>query len=252
MSATKKLLQILDLFNDQRTYLRVEDVSRLLEVSQATAYRYVGDLTDAALIEKAPGGRYVLGPAIVMLERQIRLTDPLLAAAQDIMKTLTERTGGTSLLCRLHGREVVCVHQVPGRLSPPTVSFERGRAMPLFRGATSRIILAHVLPGVLAELVRDEGPALRAAGLPTRLDALTERMAVWRSEEVCIAVGEVDLDAMGIAVPIHHHRTLLGSLSVVVSSSRAANDARKIADQVRRAGLRIEGRLDGDGRTFRR
>lgn len=247
MSSTGKILQILGLFNDTRKHVRVEDVSRLLEVSPATAYRYVADLAAATLLERASGGRYVLGAAIVELDRQVRMHDPLLAVSQDIMATLSERTGGTALLCRLHGRKVVCVHQVPGRLSPPTVSFERGRAMPIFRGATSRVILAHMPANAIRAIVDAEAPLLQAAGLPTDHAALVERLAAWRAEGTCIAVGEVDPDAMGVAAAIHSGRRLLGSLSVVVAESRAGSHAKRIADQVRRAALRIEGRL-ADGR----
>jgi DNA-binding IclR family transcriptional regulator len=244
MTTTGKVLQVLRLFNEERKQLRATDVVEILGVSSATAYRYMADLEEAGLIERSSINQYVLGPTIVELDRQIRVNDPLLAAAGDIMKTLSDRTGGTALLSRLHGRKVVCVHQVRGRFSPVEVSFERGRAMPLYRGATSKIILAHLDAATLRELATTDAEHLRKAGLPTSFDALCEAMVVLRANKVCATAGEVDSEAMGWATAIHHGKHLLGSLSVVMSRTAPNPNPKAIADQLLRAALRIEGRLE--------
>jgi DNA-binding IclR family transcriptional regulator len=184
---------------------------------------------------------------VIELDRLIRENDPLIAAAREIMKTLSERTGGTVLLSRLHGRKVVCVHQVPGRHGPQAVSYERGRAMPLFRGATSKIILAHLPPEVLRDIVAGNAAELRRVGLPARFDLLSETVAAWRAGKVYATAGEVDAEAMGWAAAIHQGRHLLGSLSVVLSRRNAPADPARLADQVLRAALRIEGRLKPPG-----
>ena len=137
----------------------------------------------------------------------------------------------------------MCVHQVRGPLCPAELSYERGRAMPLYRGATSKVILAHLSHEELAELTRHDGPALRRAGLPRSVEALAQVMAQLRAERVCTTAGEVDPNARGWAVAIHHGRHLLGSLSVVMSSDAEVPDPQRVGDQVMRAGLRIEGRL---------
>jgi DNA-binding IclR family transcriptional regulator len=243
MSKTGKVLQVLRLFDDDRRQLRATDVSRLLGVSSATAYRYVAELQDAGLVESPSAGVYVLGPTIVELDRQIRVHDPLIAAAGDVMKTLAERTGGAILLARLHGQTVLCVHQVRGRLAPATVSYERGRAMPLYRGATSKIILAHLDRDELRKLIASDAKGLRQHGLPARLEPLLAFLAGLRADRVYATAGEVDAEAMGWAAPIHHGRHLLGSLSVVLSRRAAGPATARIADQVLRAALRVEGRL---------
>ena len=74
MSKTAKVLQVLRLFGEGRKQLRATDVAQLLGVAPATAYRYVADLEAAGFIESASMGNYVLGPAIVELDREIRIT----------------------------------------------------------------------------------------------------------------------------------------------------------------------------------
>lgn len=242
MSTTAKVLQVLQLFSEARTQLRAADAAALLGLSTATIYRYMADLEQAGLIERTSSSHYVLGPAIVELDRQIRIHDPLIAAATDVMEGLSERTGGTALLCRLHGLKVMCVHEVRGPQCPPRLSYERGRAMPLYRGATSKIILAHLSPEALLELMQRDAASLHESDLPTDMPALISHLAELRREKVCITTGEVDRDAKGWGVALHQGRHLLGSLSVVMSRT-VPNDAERISDQLLRAMLRIEGRL---------
>lgn len=244
MTTLAKALQVLQLFTQGRRRLRAAEVMAQLGVSSATAYRYLADLETAGLVERASVNEYVLGPTIVELDREIRENDPLIAAAADVMRLLSDRTGGIALLCRLHGRKVICVHQVRGRLAPQAVSYERGRAMPLFRGATSKIILAHLPPAELRAIAQQQAEALRRARLPAAPEALAEAMARLREERVCATAGEVDRDAMGWGAALHQGRHLLGSLSLVLRRDSAPAEPKRVADALVRAALRIEGRLE--------
>ena len=246
MTKTVNVLQVLRLFSEQRHQLRVEEVAAMLAVSGATAYRYVGDLERAGFVECAAPGQYVLGPAIVELDRQIRIHDPLIRSASDILRTLSERTGGTTILARLHGRKVVCVDQVPGRHGPRSVSYERGRAMPLYRGATSTAILAQLDVDTLRDIATKDPAELKRAGLPMAADALLEHLRALRDQDVVHTVGAVDVEAMGWAIAIRHGRQLLGSMSVVLSRDAPNVVPQRVADQLRRAALRVQGRLDAD------
>jgi DNA-binding IclR family transcriptional regulator len=246
MSRTDRVFEVLGLFSEQTPRLRAADIGERLGVAPATAYRCIENLLAAGLLEAAGAGDYVLGPTIVELDRRIRLSDPLIDAAAPVMQRLAERTGGVVLLCRLHGLKVLCVHQVAGPLGPARVSYERGRAMPLYRGATSKIILAHLPAEVVAGIARDDARALAEAGLPSDLPALTAHLQALRGEKVCASVAEVDKGAMGWGAALHHGRKLLGSLSVVMARRQGGTmpAAALIVDQLRRSALRIEGRLE--------
>lgn len=243
MSRTARVLEVLSFFDEHRRHLRAIDVARLLDVSEATAYRCIADLESAGLLERVGTGDYVLGPAIVELDRHIRVGDPLIAAAADVMQSLAERSGGTVLLCRLHGLKVLCVHQVRGRHGPAEMSYERGRPMPLYKGATSKIILAHLGDEMLRTLVARDWASLKRAGLPASYGALSAYLAELRAKKVSTAAGEIDPGAMGWAAAIHQGKQLLGSLSIVISSATPEINIARLSDQVFRAALRIEGRL---------
>lgn len=244
MSSTNRMLRILGLFSLERPVIKPEWLMQELGVSRASVYRDLGQLTRVGLLESVAERGYVLGPTVIELDRQIRLSDPLLEAAQELPVKLAEETGGTILLCRLHGSKVLCIHQVNGHNPALSVSYERGRAMPLYRGATSKIILACLPPAELRQLWIAERPTLAAAGLPDDYAQLTQALAQLRQTGHCVTQGEVDPDAVGFAVPLRDGERLLGSLSVVMPAATLTVAQRQSTlSRLQSAASRIEGRL---------
>src|SRR5262249_57154156 len=125
------------------------------------------------------GASYTLGPAIIQMDRQIQISDPMLTAARPVMADLVQYAaeGATVLLCRLFHDRVMCVHQVMGRGPQEPVSYERGRLMPLFRGATAHIILAHLPTPTLKTLYAHQSPPAARAGRRPRSDGRPTRAA---------------------------------------------------------------------------
>jgi DNA-binding IclR family transcriptional regulator len=230
MASADRILEIVGLFTPARPAWSASEAAAALKISRASAYRYFAQLEEAGFIEPVAGHRYALGPRIVELDRQIRLADPLVQAAADEMIRLARETGGIALLCRLHKDRVLCIHQERGSRAPRFVSYERGRAMPLHRGATSKVILAF-----LPKKDRDQ--------LAARVDA--KALDEIRRERLCVAYGEVDPDACGVAVPIEERSRVVGSLSVVLPAAVAKGRALKsTVNLVRAAGQRIESELE--------
>ena len=57
-----------------------------LGMTLSTAYRYFKSLVEAGLIAAHTPSRYMLGPAIIRYDRQMRLLDPLIASATPVMR----------------------------------------------------------------------------------------------------------------------------------------------------------------------
>ncbi|MEO7242066.1 MAG: IclR family transcriptional regulator C-terminal domain-containing protein [Variovorax sp.] len=254
MSSAGQLIAILSLFTLQRPSWSAPEAGAALGFSRASAYRYFSLLTGAGLINDAAGHEYTLGPRIVELDRQIRLGDPLVQAAVDEMLALTRASGGTALLCRLYNQRVLCVHQERGQRPLGGVSYERGRAMPLYRGATSRVILAQLSVVELERLIHGHRAEMLRAGLPRTARALHALLAPVREARACVAYGEVDPNRCGVAVPICAGAEVIGSLSLVLPAAEAKGRLLKNAQQsVIAAGLRIEAELEaGEMRSAKR
>src|ERR1700751_4081006 len=149
-SSGGRMLAVLGLFTIETPEWTVEEAAESLGTSVSTTYRYFRALTKVGLLSpvSGAGAGYMLGPAIIELDRQIQMCDPMLRAARGVMEDLIGYAPDQAiiLLCRLFHDRVICVHQVFGRGPHEPVSYERGRRMPLFRGDTSKIILANLPP----------------------------------------------------------------------------------------------------------
>lgn len=247
MAGTNRMLRILGFFEPSRPVITPEWLMDELGVSRASVYRDLGQLASAGLLERVADRGYVLGPRVVELDRQIRLADPLIEAAGELLGSLAEQTGGAVLLCRFHGHKVLCIEQATSakaRSPALTVSYERGRAMPLYRGATSKIILACLPQPQLKQLWAAERRALVAAGLPDDFAQLVKVLRAIRDAGHYITAGEVDPNAVGFAVPLRDGEHLLGSLSIVMPAATLTDTQRKTTlIRLQSAAGRIEGRL---------
>jgi DNA-binding IclR family transcriptional regulator len=247
------MLSVLDTFSERAPIWTVDGIAVALGFTRATAYRYVGELCDAGLLTRVAHGAYALGPRIIELDRQMQRSDPLLHVAAGVTPGLLRPDHGqVVLVCNLFRDEVLCVHQVA---QDPTlaVSYTRGRPMPLFRGATSKAILAFLPERRLTRLFLDHRDEIRKAGLGrTRTEFLAALKAI-RRQGYAISHGEVDARVIGVGVPLFGgERAVLGSLSVVFSEDRfPQRRSDRIVAQLRQAADAMRDGLAGYAATPR-
>lgn len=225
LTSAEKVLAVLSLFTAAQPVWSPERAARQLGVSLATGYRYFTILVDGGLLERLQRNRYVLGPAIVELDRQVRAADPVLKLSQPVMDRLLRRIRqpATVLLCRYYREKVMCIHQETNRLGEPISSYERGVLLPLFRGATSKAILANLPPRTIANLWRDHRRDVAAAGLGPSYEDFKAALRDLRRDGVVVSANEVDPGRTGIAAPVFDgNGRVIGSLSVVLLTKPAS------------------------------
>ncbi len=226
MSSADKALSMLSLFTAERSAWSAEDAAEQLDVSLSTAYRYFNSLVSCGLLDRIHRNHYVLGPAIIEHDWQIRMADPVLKIAKPVMIDLLRGSDGaaTVLLCRLYRQRVMCIHQETNRLNDPISSYERGRPRPMLRGATSKIILAFLPTRTLTNLWRDHRDEIAATGLGATFEDFKATLKVLRRNGFCVSRGEVDAGRIGIAAPIFDGSDrIVGSLSVVLYSTETGD-----------------------------
>jgi len=225
MAGPDRTISVLKLFTLERPAWTVERAAAALGVSASSAYRYFAVLTEAGFLTGAGGGAYVLGPAFIQYDRQIQRTDPLLQVSRPVMEEILRFAppGSTVLLCRLFGETVLCMHQVTGRAPGDPVSYERGRPMPLFRGATSKVILPWLPPRDLRRIYEAQKSEIAASGLGSDWAVFRTGMGRIRRAGHEVSHSELDPERIGIAVPIlDEGRRVLGSLSYVIAAREKA------------------------------
>ena len=220
-SSLARMLNVVDMFSEDAPVWTVDEIAVKLGYTRATAYRYVGELCDAGLLTRVAQGAYALGPRILELDLQIRRSDPLLKAAENAMQDLLRpNRGQVVLLCSLFRDKVLCTHQA-GHDKELALSYTRGRPMPLFRGATSKVILAFLPERRLTRLFLENQQEIRKAGLGRSREEFLAHLKAIRRQGFAITEAEVDPGVVGVGVPIFGgERTVIGSLSIVFPAKR--------------------------------
>jgi DNA-binding IclR family transcriptional regulator len=229
MNRANSVNSVLRLFTADKPLWTAEEAAAALDVSLSTAYRQLAALVKAGLLDAVEGSSaYVLGPAIIELDRNIRLSDSLIITAKPAMRWLADQAPVpcTILLCRLYRDRVMCIHQEEKTGNGGEVSYERGRLMPLFHGAPSKSILAQLparkLAGIVGDL-QDENSA--AARQIPDLEDLRKELKQIRRLGYCITRGEVDEGIVGLAVPLPTaRRGIAASLGIACFGSPSETD----------------------------
>jgi DNA-binding IclR family transcriptional regulator len=234
-----RVLYVLGLFTHERPEWTVDAAARELRLSQSTAYQYFRSLIDARLLVASRSGRYRIGPAIIEFDRQIRQLDPLIRGADPVMNSLSESLewDGVALLCRIYGLTGMCVDQRARAPRPFAVSYERGRPMPLFRGAASKAILAELPLRPLRRHYEQSSQAIAESGLGADWKSFRSNLRKIRRQGVCVTYEELDAGMMGISAPVFGPgNEILGSIGLVVTIA----DVRGVDDGVSRLSLRVK------------
>lgn len=219
--ALDKMLSILGLFNETVTFVTQDHVTRQVGCSRATAYRYLKSLSNVGLIAPVYGGAYVIGARVIELDRLLRLRDPLLLAARAPMAEVAHTHQLNVMLCSYYGDKVMCA-DIEWPDSGFRSSYERGRPMPMFLGATAKAILAHLTPYQQRNLMLWHANEIRAAGLGDDWDSFRANLKRLRKSGAVVSHGEIDPGLIGIGAPIFSvDQKVLGSFVLIVPAEGA-------------------------------
>ncbi|WP_321857341.1 IclR family transcriptional regulator [Paraburkholderia tropica] len=221
MSSITRLLSILEMFSDARPFLSAEDVGTELDCSIPTAYRYVRELVEAGLLVRFAGGDYGLGPRIIKLDYHLRMSDPLLAAGQPVMRELREHSGFDIVMSRWYGTELVDTHRETHDASLD-LRYGRGRPRPLFLGAAPKVILSTFPKAKLAILFDQYAGDIAKSGLGTTLDDFRASLLRIRRAGFYLSKDELEVGVSALASPLFTDDSgeAVGSLAMIVPSQR--------------------------------
>ena len=210
-----RILRILQLFDTQHVWT-VEAIAQKMDVSVSSAYRDVQELSRAGFLDPVAGAGYVLGPAFIEYDRLIRTSDPLIGAAAPVMHQLLADTTqeGSAILCRRYRDCVMCVHQERGTASRARSFYERGVAMPLFIGAASKVILAHLDERTLKRSYLENREQIREATGCEDLKTFRAELRAIRRQGYAVTTAELGPGRVGFAAPILLDGAVVAGLSL--------------------------------------
>lgn len=232
MSRLHPLIAILQLFENGRPVWTVEDIGAALDMPTSTTYRHMRSLVQAGLLDPVTGAGYALGPGFIRYDRILRQNDQLIRVAEPVMTDLLAQTSqeATVILCRRFKDCVMCVHDVEGDRPHPATSYERGVAMPMFLGATSKVILANLPDRTLKSVYLANEETIRRTLKISDWKSFKAQFRDIRRAGFALTDSEVAEGRVGLAAPISRGDQVVAGISLVALPSQT--DRAKISSYI--------------------
>lgn len=244
LRSVARALDILQAFGRGQPELGVTELARVLRLSKSTVHRLLRLLASRGVVAQDPATRrYRLGVELLWLGSLVRDGMDLRREALPVMRELQARAGETVNLNVERDGHRVCIEKV--ETSHPIRDFvDIGRPLPLYAGASGKVLLAHLPDQRVAEILRAADPAAIAGRLPTGA-ALRRELARIRRQGYASTSGERVEGASSVSAPVWDAEgRVVASLSISGPSYRFRPErVRVFARLVVSAAREISGRL---------
>ncbi|HWE09943.1 MAG TPA: IclR family transcriptional regulator [Solirubrobacteraceae bacterium] len=230
--ALQRAVELLHRLGEEPVQRTVAELAGDAGMPTSTAYRLLAELEAHGLVARGPDRTLALGTRLVALGRaaEAGLHERLVAPAVALMEELSHEVGETVILTAPCGLEAIVLHAVETERHSVRLSYPRFRRAPMHRGASGKVLAAHLERAELARLVA-------AAGRSGLLDELEQI----RANGFAFTAGELDAGAAAVAAPVLDRRgRILAGLSIAGPEPRVVADVPGTAGAVVRAAERIQ------------
>ncbi|HHV20819.1 MAG TPA: IclR family transcriptional regulator, partial [Propionibacterium sp.] len=153
MSAITRAVDAIELILRAQGPVRLIDLAHELGLAKSSAHRLVTTLEEADLLARTEGGNLTIGVRLVGWAAATDATSHLRTIAEPLMRQLRDTTGETVNLHVRRGADRICLVTLPGTFSL-VPALRVGEPIPLGRGATGRLLLAHAPADIIHEVSR--------------------------------------------------------------------------------------------------
>lgn len=245
VQSVRRVIDVLKTVAGGMRPMPVGAIAREVGLPTSTTYRLIAALEAAGMVQRLPDGHIGVGVATLDLANAARRHSEagILWAVRPKMQWLAQQTQETVILMMPAGTEAVCVDQIPS-LYPVRLSYEPGRAMPLYAGASNKVILAFLDQRHRDQIVDNSAGKLLATGEPVVRESLHQQLEEIRRAGYCVTEGEINHDTTGLAYPILHGTRVVASLTVAGPSVRIRSKITSYLEPLRRAVNDLDGAWD--------
>lgn len=219
-----RVLDVLGLFNGERSELSLSEVAELLKWPVPTTHRATGTLVERGYLTRDPRTKlFSLGPEIVRLAASLIAGFQLPELARPYLQALTEETGETASLAILDGREVLFLASSPGTFRL-RVDASPGLRMQAHCTALGKCLLSQLVPAD-ARLLLGAEPYPRETRESARTwRQLAPRLSTARADGYALSVGEYEEGLCSCAVPVPTRDGLVAAINVTGPATRVSPD----------------------------
>ena len=214
VSAVDRALVVLATLAQQGRPLTATELLGKTGLSQSTLYRQLISLKRWGFVLEVEG-RYAPGPLSLQLALGFDMASHLAQQARQEMQMLAQQSQeSVGLVVAVNG-QAICIDMIESRQAL-RCSFEKGRSVPLEKGASAKCLLAHM----------SEAAVSASLGAPSaepdqkRSELLAELGAI-RKAGFVVSDGEVDAGVWGVSAPLFAMgQQAVGALTLMAPSVR--------------------------------
>jgi len=245
IQSVERALQILDLFNEQATELKITEISQLMGLSKSTLHSILKTLQLHGYIDQNPeNGKYRLGMKLVERGHFVVGSMDIRQKAKSWLTELSLKTGQTTHLGVLDGNEGVYIEKIEGKLA--AIAYSRiGRRLPVHSTAIGKVLIAWLREAELKTLLQNyEYSRYTPATICTR-EVLLDALAQTRELSYSIDNEENEQGVRCVAVPVWNHESrVIAALSLSTLKSRVDDNQLDVYCQLlKEAGQQLSAEL---------
>ncbi len=210
--------KLLHLFHKYGSPLHIDLIQSVSGVPRSTLYRQIKSLTEAGLLEAVGKGTYAPGWLTDEISRiKNHSFDNIVEIAKPIMQEINEEIGESVNLTVVRGSKVKVLAHLESTHNLK-YSYVEGQILDIFKGASSKILLAHLPEEHQRFLIESD---ITGASRKT----LQEELIQIKADGYAVTASEVDENAIGISAPIlRSGKYIIGGLSIAGPIFRIKDD----------------------------
>lgn len=224
IQSVERALQILDLFNEQSTELKITEISKQMGLSKSTLHSLLKTLQLHGYIDQNPeNGKYCLGMKLVERGHFVVSTMDIRQKAKSWLTVLSQETGQTTHLGILDGNEGIYIEKIEGKQA--AIAYSRiGRRLPVHATAIGKVLLAWLDNEELAALLEGYPFTRFTPSTITDHAAMLAALAQTRQNLYASDNEENEQGVRCIAVPVWNHESrVIAALSLSTLTSRVSD-----------------------------
>ncbi|WP_166980814.1 IclR family transcriptional regulator [Paramicrobacterium fandaimingii] len=221
IEALGKGLDVLRLFDESVTALKLREICDRTGIPMPTAFRVVATLEEDGFLERLPDGSIRPGVAVLTLGSAALRGSSLVQLSEQPLRHLAEQTSETVNLGVLVGDQVLYLARLRNS-DLVTANIQVGSTLPAAYTSMGKLLLAYLGDEELdAALVNHDFGTAAGPNAATSVDDLRKRLAVIREQGYAVQDQEVAAGLRSVSVPIFGRGSApAAAINIAVASSR--------------------------------
>lgn len=200
----ERAFDIIEAFTLDDSELTLTEISAKTSLSLATIHRFIQTMLARGYIEQDPiTSKYKLSKQFIRLGGIVIRGIDLVQTAMPYLQELSNKTSQNCNLSVYDEGKVLCLINIESFKSY-FMGIKVGQSLPVYGGALSKVILAHLPPALISTLISDDLPSFTPQTISHR-DLLLKELKKIRKQGYAESRGELTIGEAAIAAPIYDY-----------------------------------------------